>query len=121
MRNIPVIVIMFVCLIGCGMYKVYYDYDIGAKNTGEAMLRDVIITSDRGFWHETGYLNIGATKTLGGLKPVPPNSIYTIVVERMDNKKTKSVVDLHDKIEKGFRGEIVFLVGDNNHISYRLE
>ena len=79
------------------------------------------ITSDKGFWHRTGYLPKGAVKTLAGLKPVPPNGIYTIVIERMNKEMFESVVDLHDKVEKGFRGDIIFLIDDDNNISYALK
>ena len=103
------------------MFKVYYAYNVSAKNIGETKLRDVIITSDIGFWHATGYLSKGAVKTLGGLKRVPPNGKYTIVVERMNKEKFQDVVDLHSDIGKGFRGEIVFLVDESGHVTYELD
>ena len=111
----------FVCLIGCAMFKVYYDYSVSAKNIGDIKLRDVNITSDQGFWHRTGYLPKGAVKTLAGLKRVPPNGIYTIEVERMNKEKYQDVIDLHSEIGKGFRGEIVFLVDENGHVAYELD
>lgn len=121
MRNLSIALLLFVCFNGCTMYKVYYDYNVSAKNIGESLLQDVIITSDKGFWHETGYLNMGAVKTLGGLKTVAPNGIYTIVVEDMNDDRYSGVVDLHKEIGKGFRGEIIFLVGDKNNVTYKLE
>ena len=104
MKNISLFIIMFMFLNGCAMYKVYYAYNVSAKNAGERKLRDIIITSNKGFWHATGYLNKGAVKTLGGLKPVPPNGNYTIVVQNLEKERHTSVVDLQDKIAKGFRG-----------------
>jgi hypothetical protein len=121
MKKILLSHIIFMCLIGCAMYKVYYAYNVSAKNAGERKLRDIIITSDIGFWHATGYLNKGAEKTLGGLKPVPPNGIYSIVVENLEKERHTSVIDLHNKIKKGFRGEIVFLVDKDYHVTYELE
>jgi len=121
MRNRSVVLFLFLCLSGCGMYKVYYDYDVSVKNIGETKLRDVVITSDKGFWHSTGYLNGDATKTLAGLKSVPPNSVYTIVIERNNREEFENIVDLHDKVRKGFRGDIIFFVDDNNHVTYGLE
>ena len=120
MRNLSISMLLFACFCGCGMYKIYYDYDVSAQNIGEIMLRDVIITSDKGFWHATGYLSNGAVKTLAGLKSVPPNSVYTIVIERMNKEMFESVVDLHDIVGKGFRGDVVFLIDDNNHVTYAL-
>ena len=121
MRNLSITLLLLVCISGCAMFNVYYAYNVSAKNIGELKLRDVIITSDKEFWHATGYLNKGATKTLGGLKPVPPNGIYTIVVQDMNKDRYSTIIDLHDKIGKGFRGEIVFLVDENYHVSYQLK
>jgi len=121
MRNLSITIFLLACFYGCGMYKIYYDYDVSAKNIGEIMLRDVCITSENGFWHRTGYLPKGAVKTLAGLKSVPPNSVYTIVIERINKEKFENIVDLHDKVRKGFRGDIVFFVDDNNHVTYGLE
>ncbi len=121
MRNLSISMFLFACFYGCGMYKIYYDYDVSAQNIGEIMLRDVIITSDKGFWHATGYLSNGSVKTLAGLKAVPPNGVYTIVIERMNKEIFESDVDLNDKLGKGFRGDVVFLIDDNNHVTYVLK
>lgn len=108
-------------LSGCAMYKVYYDYNVSVKNIGSEKLRDVTITSDKDFWHRTGYLPKSAVKTLGGLKSVPPNGVYTIVVLTMNKEMHESLVDLHNKVKKGFRGEIVFLVDKDYHVTYELD
>ena len=121
MRKLLTVMLVFMLFNGCAMFNVYYAYNVSAKNIGESLLRDVIITSDKDFWHATGYLNKGATKTLGGLKPVPPNGIYTIVVQDMNKDRYSTIIDLHNKIGKGFRGEIVFLVDENYHVSYQLK
>lgn len=121
MKILSIVLFLFVFIIGCVVNKTSYDYNISAKNIGETKLRNVTITSDKGLWHGTGYLNKGAVKTLGGYKSWPPNGVYTIVVETMDKQASKAVVDLQDKIEKDFRGEIVFLVDEKNNLSYTLE
>ena len=121
MKKISIITFFFLCLIGCAMFKIYYDYNVSVKNIGDIKLRDIEITSDHGFWYRTGYLSKDAAKTLGGLKRAQPNGIYTIIVEQMNKEKFKYVVDLHGEIGRGFRGKIIFLVDGSNKVTYKLE
>lgn len=121
MRWLSIIMFLVICLNGCAIYKVYYDYKVSAKNIGEIKLRDVCISSDKGFWFRTGYLPERDVKTLSGLKSAPPNGIYTVVVVDMNDDRYSGVVDLHSEIGKGFRGDIIFMVGDKKSVTYELE
>lgn len=120
--SIRVIILVFVMLFnGCYFFQAYYDYTVNAKNVGQEMIDDVEITTSSGFWHETGYLSGNAMKGLGGPQSVPPNDIYTIIVERRYQMPIKKVIDLRDKVKNNFRGDIIFVIDDNNHISYELK
>ena len=116
-----VVLFSLMVLIGCSILKIYYDYSVNAKNIGKKMIDDVEIESSSGFWHGTGYLSGNAMKGLGGLQSVPPNDIYTIIVERRYQMPIKKVIDLRDKVKNNFRGDIIFVIDDNNHISYELK
>ena len=121
MRILPIISLLFIMFNGCAMYKTYYDYSIIAKNVGERQIKDVEITSINGFWHETGYLSKGASKGIIGPQSVAPDSTYTIIIERKDQQASKHVIDLRDKIEKSFNGDIIVLIDDGNIVSYELK
>lgn len=111
-----------ICLLaGCNIYKKNYDYRVVIKNTGEFELEDVSITSQKGLLHETGYVVKGAHAGLGAPQSTPPNDIYTIILKREDGFTEKHIVDLRDKVEKGFKGWLIFTINDRNEIGYLLE
>jgi len=121
MRILPIITLLITILIGCAMFKTNYEYSIIAKNNGERLIKDVEIKSINGFWHETGYLSKDATKGIIGPQSVAPNSTYTVIIEREGQQASKHIIDLHDKIEKSFKGDIIVLIDDGDNVSYELK
>ena len=115
------ILIYFAILSGCAFYKSSYEYSVIVKNSGERMIKDVQITSANGFWHETGYLSKTASKGIIGPQSVAPNSTYDIVIERKYQKASKHFIDLQDKIGKYFKGQIIFIIDDEDNVSYELK
>lgn len=108
-------------LTGCGTMKVYYDYSVRAENVGEIELQDVEITSKNGFWFGTGYVIKGTSAGIGSPQPTPPNDIYTIALKRADGTTVTHTIDMRDKVEKGFRGWVIFTVNDKNEVGYKLK
>ncbi len=108
-------------VFGCSMGKVYYDYIVDVKNVGVQKFHDVEIESQQGFWFRTGYLVGGSVAGIGSPQPAPPNDIFTIILKREDGKKTEQVIDLRDKVEKGYRGRLLFIVNDDNELKYELQ
>jgi hypothetical protein len=121
MKKLPLFLIFLMVIDACSIFTLYYDYSVNAKNVGKKMIDDVEIESSSGFWHGTGYLSGNAMKGLGGLQSVPPDDIYTIIVERRNQMPIKKVIDLRDKVKKSFRGDMIFVIDDHNHISCELE
>ncbi len=55
MKRLLILCTISCLLVGCILQTTYYEYSVNVENVGKLELKDVSVTSQKGFWTETGY------------------------------------------------------------------
>lgn len=121
LRSVIVSLAFMFIVGGCSMVNTYYGYSVHVKNIGSRDFDDVEIESQQGFWFRSGYLIKDSHAAIASPQSAPPNDIFLFVIKEEGGSEIKRTIDMRDKVERSFRGELYFIIDDNNNIKIELQ
>ena len=113
-------------LLACGLLAMQsgcasYNYDVGARNTGQQEVRCTFVGSSKGIAHDPGRLVPGATAGFAGPFKHPYADKWTVTWKTADGQEISKKLDLTDKLPKGFEGRLIFTISAENDLGYVAE